>query len=574
MRHQLSIFVCCWSIFFLQACSDSDEAASPWQESTTLKETSNISASKVTSNNDGDLIILWEEKETERRTDQTLTDLHNTYSGHETHTHVDVYQRTNVFARSYSANTGVWQAEVNLQSGYWRKIQAGQLYNDSQNTEKFKLTDNIASAFTTHATISSNSNGDAIAAWIQLDESSDGNAASSYGISVSHFTSSSGSWSSIESVTTSEALVLSDLNVSLAEDGTGQLLWLARDMNPDLTLNPPKKSVIKVYASNYVNASWSAETKLTEGSGAKSVQVKMFSSDSGVAVWAQENINATSVYQGSGTDPCIADVTLCNSTQLNLYGQWFDSTGWQDSAALINEAIGEVGDFVLASNSSGVWLMWQQNADHLTNSVDSNNNTIYPRSISETSQILVSQFDITTHSWNEPFELQSDDANTTKDESAQHATQPDLAIDDQGNVMAVWIQQVVYDIEGDDKALIGKWNNNIRQSIWVNTFVNNAWLGATLLDSDERFSNSSPKVIASADNNFTAAWLQWSSVNQSYGYSLYSLDYDVSTSIASDRQVINSNADLIKDFYLAKDGNNQVQIIWTGESTAMKYSSK
>lgn len=578
--------VCSLSMIFLQACSDSDSVNNPWQTPVALKSTASISASKATSNDTGDLLIVWEEQETQQRVNQALTDAHNpsnpNYDGHEVHTHIDIYQRTNVYARVYDADAGLWQSEASLQTGLWKKFQTGEKYTDTAGVEQFRLVENVTPAFSINAATATNTSGNAIVAWIQSDASATTveDAASTYSINVAFYTSATNSWSAVEKITVNQTLVLTDLNVSFDDSGKAQLLWLARDIDTDITNVDTR--ITNVYTSAYDGTNWGAATLLSDGKTAtQSVQVKMYSADAGVAVWTQQNTNAKSVYQGTDTDPCIADATICNSTQLNLYTQWFDSNGWQAAGTekLISNALGEVTNFSLKNNGTNVWLIWEQKADHLVKEIVKKtgfpDRTVYPRQLSDASLVWVSQFDTAAHTWSTPVQLQADDATTTKDESAQLAIHSDIAVDGAGNVMAVWIQQVNYDRdETTDQAFIGKWNNNVRQSVWINTFMNNAWVGAKLLDNDDRFSNASPKVLATSTGQFTIAWVQWESDNQPYGHSLYSLDYDALNNTVGVKFKIDSNADLVKDFYLAKDQNNQIQIIWTGDATAIKYSTK
>ncbi|HFC12667.1 MAG TPA: hypothetical protein ENJ56_07470 [Anaerolineae bacterium] len=608
-RQVIFIAVSSLSLALLQACSNSSNTNNPWQTPVTLKETASISASKAAANDNGDLLIVWQEQETEKRVDQVTSDAHNPaipyetsdlippgrqvpkrddngefivvdgvlqtedydssnlfhrtyfkeidYASHEQHTHMDVYQRTNVFARSYDANAGVWQTEVSLQTGYWSKVQTGEQYTDDNDETQFRTTGNVAPAFDTHAAVATRANGDAIAAWVQLNESADvtGDAGSTYTIYAAHYDAANNAWGANENVTVNQSLMLTDLSLSLDSSGNAQLLWLARSTS---------SQVSSVYSSRYDGSTWAVEQQISDGnSTVHAVKMMRYSADSGVAVWLQENPNALAVSQAA-TDPCQADASLCASTQKNLFARWFDGSGWTtDPVVLVSNAKGQVGEFNLASNGNNViWLVWDQKPVYLENNA---------QTVSDTGQIWASQFDTTAHTWSTAVQLQADDVSTANiDEAAQPAFQADLAIDSAGNVMAVWVQQVKYASSDSDNNTI--WNNSLRQTVWFNTYSDGAWAGAKLLKRDERYSNEKPKVIASSAGNFTVVWLRWASLNQPYGYKLHSLDYAIASSTATTAFEVNSGADQINDFYLALDKSNQIQVIWTGDSRALTYN--
>jgi len=623
MRHIPLIIIATVFVFSLQACSDSKSGlVNPWQTPVTLKSDSEINASTAISNDNGDLIIVWQEHETEERVNQALTDAHDPdipyattdlissgrevpsgsgvvydssddshrsiakqedYGDHESHTHLNILQRTNIKARVYDSAAATWQTETALQTGFWATIQSGERYTDEAGATQVRITGNVGQGLKSHSAVTSNSGGDGIAVWIQHEESTTttGDAASTYMINVSHYTATSNSWSTIETVSINQNLVLSDLSVTMDDTGKAQLLWLARSSTNNIS---------NVYASAYDGSTWAAEQLLSDGnSGAKAVQVAMFSAGSGVAIWAQENTNGTSVFQGTDTDPCIATPALCKSTQTNLFGQWFDATGWQSPAVVISNALGQVNKFQLVSNNNNkVWAVWDQKPDYLTQSQDPLGNTIYPKELAANSQIWASQFDTSAnaHTWSASVQLQADDVSTTTvDESAQHAAVAQASLDSVGNMMVVWAQKAVFSSSDAENT---KWNNSVRQTVWYNIFkidntsvdgngntvTNDEWLGGKLLDGDERFSHETPKVISISENNFTAVWKRWSSLSQPFGHQLLSANYSADSNSIADIFEINTSADQINDFYLAKEPTKGVQVIWTGDSVALRQSTK
>jgi hypothetical protein len=73
--------------------------------------------------------------------------------------------------------------------------------------------------------------------------------------------------------------------------------------------------------------------------------------------------------------------------------------------------------------------------------------------------------------------------------SANDATQPDAAIDSQGNVVSVWVEKPAVNGTGQ---------------IWTKSRRNGVWSAATALDPS--IDSHSPTVEVSANGNATAIW--------------------------------------------------------------------
>ncbi len=87
--------------------------------------------------------------------------------------------------------------------------------------------------------------------------------------------------------------------------------------------------------------------------------------------------------------------------------------------------------------------------------------------------------------WEKPVTIESNDAG--------HASRPQVAIDPQGNAVAVWYQ--------DDGSRIG---------IWANRFTSNAsWGNPRRIDGDETGDTRAPFVAMDSSGNAVAVWRQW-----------------------------------------------------------------
>jgi len=592
-------------LLVLYACS-SDDNSSLWTSPQVLVSTSDITLSKSSTNNNGDVVVIWQQTEQDERVDQATQDAHDAsipyaetdpisaartitlddgtavlydntnlehrtiakqfdYADHSTHSHVDLYTRTNILAKTFSASSSTWSADVTLQTGFWIKNQSAERIDVKNPEQQLKITDNFAERHNSHLISAKNDSGDAIAAWIQFVESSDasGEASSSYEILVSHFSKSANTWSEIERVAFANVLKVEDLSVSLADDGSSQLLWLARDVTANRT---------NLYASTYdaTGKTWSSESLVSDGLTDVSLAPKltMFDAQSGVVIWGQINPAASA----NGLE-----------SQINLYANWYNASGWFTTPALVSDGLGDVSDYGISTNNQGgVWAYWVQNK--ASSASDSN-------SIRQTFAAWVSQFngdisaDLNNGAWTNRSTIQGDDSATAEDDSLQTPSQLSLAVDGAGNVIATWIQALALDT-ADSKNTI--WNNATRHNVWFNIYkISHAstdgdgnsiavdeWLGAKLLDENSQFSNAMPVVIATSNNQFSIVWKRWTSSSQQSGDTLFSKDYDVSTETLSTVTAVNATSDNIRHIHLSTSGSQSTRIVWVSENTALQQASK
>jgi len=608
MKRQIFLSICCIaSLSLLQACSESDGDNNPWSSPSQVFSGSNITSSKVSSNNRGDIVLIWEETEEQVRIDQALTDAHDAsipyaedaaispdrdmdphpdvfeaydssnpdhradakmadYGGHDTHVHVDIYSRLNVKTRVYSASRGSWLESVTLQTGFWQRTQKGNRPLEDSSNEQITVTDNVSSLPNTHISSASSSSGNGVVAWIQVRESLvAGDAGDEYDIYTAQYSAANTSWTAPEILSlssVSEKPSLKDLALSLDANDNVQLLWIARHSDSSNSTH--------VYQAEYDKATgvWSGSTLLSDSStSADSVKIVMFDDDSGVAVWSSVNESAKSTYveQDGEGDLCIATPTICDGTQTNLYANWFDEDGWQATPALISDALGDVGEFDISSNDAGaVWVAWEQHDAFVTRSIIDGVER-FVNSVATNAKINVSQFDVAANTWSATASVHQFAA----DGSYENNKQPSIAIDSSGAVMVAWSQDTFFDFGDDDSS---KWNNSQREAIWMNVFKTD-WQGAQQLAADERFSFVKPKVAAVEEDKFSVVWRGWSVSNGQSGHQLFSLDYTAATNSFSQRYTVNSRAGIIEDVFLFNTVN-RLKLIWLSDQDSLQTVQK
>jgi len=609
MRKEIILITCCAvALIFLQACSKSSDDNNPWPSPSKLHDADHISLSKASSNANGDVILVWEELEQQVRVNQVLTDAHNPlipyttdaaisadrdmnpdpeifeaydsandthrtdakvadYNEHGDHIHVDIYNRLSIKTRVFSASRGSWLNAETLQTGFWQKTQSGNRPLDDANNEQLVITDNLSSYPTSHVAIATNSAGSGVVAWLQLQEDSDvaGDAADGYNLYAAHYSTSSGSWSTVEQLTLpdNEMPTLNDLAVSLNADGDAQLLWLARDNSSESV------SQTHVYQAAYDSGAgtWSGSVVLSDPTtSAEAVKVVMFNSTSGIALWTRLNSLAKSTYleQDGEGNLCDTTASICDATQINLYAHRFDDAGWQGTPLLISDGLGDVGSFDVAAKSASLWTTWEQN-DAFVQRMFIDGIESYINSTAANGKIVVSQFDTEAFTWSAPAAINK----IADDGSYEHSKQPTIAIDESGTAMVSWSQETPIGF-GDVNS--SKWNNNQREAIWINIFES-SWGEAQQIALDDQFSYLQPKAVSPNDNKFTIAWRGWSTSHAQSGHQLFSADYNSATDTVSQIFAVNRTASLINSFDFIPV-SNRVRLIWSGNNNKINTVSK
>jgi len=552
---------------FLWGCApDKAKEGNAWDSTDKIYSSASITSSKASIGASGDIVIVWQEQETQVRND-TVKDAAHTFAGTAAaidthanlHAHKLLYSRTTVNARSYDSSLARWRDTVSLKTGYWEKIKSG-----TQNIGETEITyeENINNIFIGDLATAVNNNGDAVVAWVQLGESDvAGDASAAHNLFVYHFNAANNTWSAA-SIVTGELVVQNALDVSLNDSNIAHLVWLGRD-----------KQTLKVnaYQNIFDGSDWSSTVMLSDGqSSVKDITLVSRNQSSGVAVWSQlDKVNV------SGLDVC--DQTGFNSTPLNLVGNWFNATGWNATPAIISDRTGDVKDFSLASNGAGsVWVSWAQTSN--ANYVCGENLSASQYTVTDVSTIKVSQLtndidaDLSSGVWTAAENIQTDIASTTVDESLLDSAQPSTAIDTDGNVVVAWVE--VLDAE---TAPTNRKDSIIRANTYSD--ANGSWLTESFIVSDTaRFlaiqpfektipnNHVAPKVVATAASRFTISWQYWSVSAAASGYQLFSVDYDVNTNTSSALKTISESVSPVVKQMDVFSVNGNVQMFWSQES--------
>ncbi|MDH5257398.1 MAG: hypothetical protein OEX07_05305, partial [Gammaproteobacteria bacterium] len=170
----------------LWGCSSKDdEDASVWASTDAIYSAASITDSRATISSNGDIVLVWQEQETEERAD---TDKDAIFPSE---THKVLYSKTSVNVKYYDSASGSWSSDKQLRVGHWEKLKSGIV--DGAETV---FQENINNTFIGNSVVAINSNGDAVVAWVQLGESADvvDDAGSDHLLFVSSYTAADSSW--------------------------------------------------------------------------------------------------------------------------------------------------------------------------------------------------------------------------------------------------------------------------------------------------------------------------------------------------------------------------------------------
>lgn len=363
----------------------------------------------------------------------------------------------NIYANRYTASTASWGAEELIESGANGHAVAPQIAVDSA--------------------------GNAIAVWSQ----DDGN----YNIFANRYTASTGTWGTEELIESNN--VGNTVSPQIAVDGNGNaiVVWQQSDGIDE-----------SIYANRYTAStdSWGTAELIESGNNGQAVQAQIAFDSAGnaIAVWRQ-SVGANS----------------------NIYSNRYTlGTGW-----------------------GGAELVATGDADNATRpqiAMDSNGNAIAVwRELSALGakvSVYASRYTASTDSWGTEELLESSDDG--------HAFDPQIAIDDDGNGVAVWWQF--------DSA-------NIRH-IYTNRYTPGAgWGTEERIESSDDENANYPQIAIDDEGNVIAVWSQSDSANSNL---LYANRYTANTgSWGTEAPIGNGNGNVIQA-QIAIDGDGNAMAVW------------
>ena len=363
----------------------------------------------------------------------------------------------NIYANRYSASTGSWGTEELIESNAGAAV-APQIAVDSA--------------------------GNAIAVWSQYD-------GANYNIYANLYVASTGSWDTPQLIESSSVANTVSPQIAVDSNGNAIAVWQQSDGNNE-----------SIYANRYTasTASWgTAELIESDHNGqAVEAQIAFDSAGNAIAVWSQS-------------------VGANNNIYSNRYTL---ATGW-----------------------GGAELVATGNVDNATRpqiAIDSNGDAIAVWSelsaLGAKVSIYASRYTASTDSWGTEELLENSDDG--------HASDPQIAIDDDGNGVAVWWQP--------DSA-------NLRH-IYSNRYTPGAGWGTEerIESSDDGHANY-PQIAIDGEGNVIAVWRQDDNINDGL---LYANRYTANTGSWGTEALIGNGNGSVFQPQIAIDGEGNAIAVW------------
>ena len=531
---RVSVFVAS-TILLLTSCAPNNDATNTNWSSSVVHTTSGLSKTSVQINNNGNILLVWQETESKVSpdTDKNAT-LKNT-NPDATFQYMDLFTRSTIHSMHYVASSDSWSSDTTITTGFWQKAKVGTLDNQYSNDNSKIVYDEVNPTFDGDLSIAINKNGDALAAWVQLAESTQttGDAGTQHQIFYSQYTSSSATWSTATEITPpANRVIKNEVKVGLSTDNTAKVVYLALDSSTGKT---------NVYSANYDGKTftYTSPPELSDGtSDTKQIRINQLGDSVGVVTWLQSVDTGTS----------IVDV---------LYSRWFNSSGWNSAPVSVSSATSTINAYSTSKNTSGdFWAVAEQSS-----AIGSATNAIIAYHF--TGDITSA---LTNGTWSTGTSIQSG-GSTSGMSDAQ------IAVDGNGNVLATWL-------DPSDTIFTSGLNLFPSNSIRANSYSKSSgWqVSSFLVTTNTVLKNISTKdeqygirfndvrVASTADNTFIINWQSAPGRINGTASKMYSVTYDSVTNTLSEAALINTNQVLEvtqKDLLVA---NGNVQLFWTSSN--------
>lgn len=301
------------------------------------------------------------------------------------------------------------------------------------------LLENSGDGDAEHPQIAVDPDGDAIAVW----EQSDGSTLNIY---ANIFSSDTGTWRGRELIENDDTGDATSPQIAVDDDGNAIVVWQQSDGDAE-----------NIYANTYTkaNGTWGTKEELeTSTRDARDPQIAINGTGDAVAVWEQEQADATG--------------------HVNIYANTYSSGGgdWSTRTLLESGDYGDANSPQVAIDTDGNAIaVWRQYIHNGTKS---------------TYCICANTYTAESDRWDAWEQIDSIDG------SAQI---PQIAMDDAGNAVAVWRQD---DVEG-----------GVQFSIYANRYSTDsaAWGEPALIETiDDEADN--PQVALDSQGNAIAVWSQ------------------------------------------------------------------
>lgn len=232
--------------------------------------------------------------------------------------------------------------------------------------------------------------------------------------------------------------------VAMDDNGNAVIVWRQQDGTHE-----------QIFMSEYRNGSWTHPTGLSDnispdGQDVLNPQLTMDNNGNTIIVWQQSDVNNEQIFMSEYRN-----------------GSWSHPTGLSDNISLAGQEV--FNPQVAMDNNGNATIVWYQS--------DGSNN-----------QIFLSEY--RNSSWSHPASL-SDNISPAN----EHAYDPQLAMDDNGNAVIVWYQ-----------------SDDIYRQIFKSEYRNDSWTHPTSLNdyiSPSAQYADSPQVAMDDNGNAVIVWRQW-----------------------------------------------------------------
>ncbi|MBN2318307.1 MAG: hypothetical protein JXR49_04485 [Acidobacteria bacterium] len=278
--------------------------------------------------------------------------------------------------------------------------------------------------------IAMDDDGNAIAVWSQHD-------GFRYNIWANYFDGTD--WGTAELIETDNSGNAELPQIVMDADGNAVAVWEQRD------------GTRNIRANYFDGATWgTAVTIETDDTGnAYSPQIDMDGEGNAIAVWSQ-----------------------FDGFNYNIWANYFDGTAWGTAEIIDTNNVGSAYSPQIAMNHDGNAVsVWEQH-DSFRYNIWANNFILYDEDEEEVAE------------WGMGMSIE--------DENTGDAESPQIAMDDDGNAIAVWMQF-----------------DGFRYNIWANHFDGTAWGMAELIETVDYGNAYSPQIAMGDDGNAIAVWTQY-----------------------------------------------------------------
>lgn len=394
------------------------------------------------------------------------------------------------------------------------------------------LIENGSSGHARFPQVAADSNGNFLAVW----QMNDGTYESVY---ANYYSASTGSWGTETLIENGDAGHAVTPTVAFDNGGNAIVLWTQND-----------GTNYNIYANRYTpGTGWGTEELIESGNtgNADSPQVVITNSNEAIAVWAQNDGTHNSIYanrytpsggwatevliengnNGHAASPKVAVDSAGNAIVAwsqdvggydNIYTNRYTPTGgWGTETLVANGNNGGARDPQIAIDANGnATLVWRE--------YDGTRDSLY-----------ASRYTESTNSWGTEVLLESGNNG--------HVRTPRIAIDHNGNAIAVWAQDEI----------------SVRTSIYATRYTasSDSWGAETLIESGEDGSASEPLIAINKEGN---AIVVWSQDDSNYDNRLYSNFYNSHTNAWGTEALVENTTVGSNGSRLAmdKDGNATV----------------